>query len=743
MLRAESDRRPRIMQIQWASAPAKTQTGAMTDGESVTGVIVEESGFAAVVASLDRRTERQPGLPGDAKATPAPADPQAADGRETHLLPDTTAVPPVWPDLPTLTEVAEPAERHRDGTATETAGGDGLRAPSDASAQGQLTLPKAKAPHQAQGNASEASAGPGQDRGPAALPPLAVPAAVTAPLRPMASDEARADLPTSFVLVEELPVPARRAEARATHPLTGIPAASPGPPGPTTSLPAGTERGPTGPPPWRATSGAAPEMAPADAGAGQADNQPRTPPPMAVHPAKAGAPEAQVATPGTAPTRGEPFLKRLPTDRAAVAAVAAVSGIPGPSAPVPAMAALPHWATVAVPFSPGAVKAAVAESVLPAMAGQAPEMPLGQATGRATAAREAVAPDPTRPGPVEADGDGASAVFPHRAALPRTAPPPSPGTGNATDMQASSDAAAGVRQVALLPAGTQPGLIPGDRAAARGPDNPHPPAAMSPSGRPAGAVTTRSTANEPPADEAAVWPMPQRVPAAAASGRSGVADAPQPETHPGRHGRAVADRPGPSPEARAGQGLPSLPGPDTPFAVAQGAFAPVDALALAPPGADAPAAAVAPTTAQPTVEGGAAPPPSPARSTLPQLPAMVVAAAEMAGDGTVEVALDPVELGALTITFRHEGEALRIVILAERPETLDLMRRNAGEFLADLRGQGFGHATLSFSGYQSEGHAKGQDAPATAAPSRAPATGETDLLPSSPARSTAGVDLRL
>jgi hypothetical protein len=64
--------------------------------------------------------------------------------------------------------------------------------------------------------------------------------------------------------------------------------------------------------------------------------------------------------------------------------------------------------------------------------------------------------------------------------------------------------------------------------------------------------------------------------------------------------------------------------------------------------------------------------------------------------GQMEITLRPEELGALRFDMRQEGEALVITLSAERPETLDLMRRHLPELMADLKQLGVQNSNLSF-----------------------------------------------
>lgn len=149
-----------------------------------------------------------------------------------------------------------------------------------------------------------------------------------------------------------------------------------------------------------------------------------------------------------------------------------------------------------------------------------------------------------------------------------------------------------------------------------------------------------------------------------------------------------------------------------------------------------PAAPQAIGTAQPASPGLI--PPFLAASVAPALIAMM----KSGHDGPVELALSPEELGRLTISIQQDGDFVRIAVMADRPETLDLMRRHAGDLVADLRQAGFSGASLSFS----QG---GKDHDTRFAQTRryedaAPASALPDLEPTPPNRLPArrGVDLR-
>jgi len=53
----------------------------------------------------------------------------------------------------------------------------------------------------------------------------------------------------------------------------------------------------------------------------------------------------------------------------------------------------------------------------------------------------------------------------------------------------------------------------------------------------------------------------------------------------------------------------------------------------------------------------------------------------------------------LRFEIQHRGDQVQIVLSAERPETLDLLRRNSEQLLTDFRNAGFAGASLAFGGW--------------------------------------------
>lgn len=64
---------------------------------------------------------------------------------------------------------------------------------------------------------------------------------------------------------------------------------------------------------------------------------------------------------------------------------------------------------------------------------------------------------------------------------------------------------------------------------------------------------------------------------------------------------------------------------------------------------------------------------------------------------SVEVTLAPEELGRVTMTIASSDGGLTLTMVAERPETLELMRRNIDQLAQEFRDLGFGTLNFAFS----------------------------------------------
>lgn len=181
--------------------------------------------------------------------------------------------------------------------------------------------------------------------------------------------------------------------------------------------------------------------------------------------------------------------------------------------------------------------------------------------------------------------------------------------------------------------------------------------------------------------------------------------------------------------------FPDPPSGDTP--APQGPNAAIVALPPAPfavPPLDSGAAGLvaADVHGPPSAVRSESPAPAPASQPPPTAPPVLTAR-----DGEIDLRLAPEELGRVQMTLRQEGDLMRVHIQADRPETLDLLRRNAGELASDLRAAGYEGSSFSFGGSSRGQDQRAAQTAATAAADPAPPR------PPPPAAMAGALDLRL
>lgn len=81
------------------------------------------------------------------------------------------------------------------------------------------------------------------------------------------------------------------------------------------------------------------------------------------------------------------------------------------------------------------------------------------------------------------------------------------------------------------------------------------------------------------------------------------------------------------------------------------------------------------------------------------------------GSDRIELVLSPEELGRVRFELRAEGDSLQVTLTAERPETMELLRRHLPELLTELRQAGYGTATLNFGQSGNSGSGAAFEAP--------------------------------
>lgn len=122
---------------------------------------------------------------------------------------------------------------------------------------------------------------------------------------------------------------------------------------------------------------------------------------------------------------------------------------------------------------------------------------------------------------------------------------------------------------------------------------------------------------------------------------------------------------------------------------------------------------------------------------------MVAALQSSPGGGDVEIALNPKELGRVSIVLTNRDDGMHLAIAAERPETLDLMRRHISVLTGEF--QKLGYRDLSFDlGTSPDGQKDRDSTPETASTLISPTDSEPQNTPT--ARQLAlseGIDIRL
>ncbi|MEL6642528.1 MAG: flagellar hook-length control protein FliK [Pseudomonadota bacterium] len=108
------------------------------------------------------------------------------------------------------------------------------------------------------------------------------------------------------------------------------------------------------------------------------------------------------------------------------------------------------------------------------------------------------------------------------------------------------------------------------------------------------------------------------------------------------------------------------------------------------------------------------------------------------GSGTIDVTLVPEELGRLRLSIGVSEGAMLVTLSAERPETLDLMRRHIDILQAEARAEGFAELAFAFSG---DGPPQDQTPPNALTLAAMPDPEPRPFLPAQGPQ--AGLDLRL
>lgn len=136
---------------------------------------------------------------------------------------------------------------------------------------------------------------------------------------------------------------------------------------------------------------------------------------------------------------------------------------------------------------------------------------------------------------------------------------------------------------------------------------------------------------------------------------------------------------------------------------------------------------------------------------MPQITRQMAEALPLAAQRPVEIALSPAELGRVRMSVSADDGSIVVSILAERPETLDLMRRHIDQLGSTFRSMGYEQITFAFGqGADTHDHAATDDTAPNSGGSTSPAASDdptaTQVAPETldPLRAeTTGVDIRL
>lgn len=243
--------------------------------------------------------------------------------------------------------------------------------------------------------------------------------------------------------------------------------------------------------------------------------------------------------------------------------------------------------------------------------------------------------------------------------------------------QSPSPRAEAPRATGLLPAGSAPTLPEKERSRASAlvaspPAPPGAPTSTMTTGPGLGAAfdPAQDTSPARPLHDAPTTPPPRTEPASLQSSDAWALSANR------RDGAASVPR----------FPVPLAPGSGRPIPEPTPALLSLEAEAFAPGpiGAESTQLAVSPR--------GLPPPMSHAPPVLQQL----AAAVRSSGTGVTEIWLEPVELGRVMLTLSSGESGITVMVAADRPETVDLIRRHLDSLSAELRQIGFGSVTCGF-----------------------------------------------
>ncbi|MEQ8897779.1 MAG: flagellar hook-length control protein FliK [Roseovarius sp.] len=139
--------------------------------------------------------------------------------------------------------------------------------------------------------------------------------------------------------------------------------------------------------------------------------------------------------------------------------------------------------------------------------------------------------------------------------------------------------------------------------------------------------------------------------------------------------------------------------------------------------------------------------PSPAPQSAPPQVTQVSAAIRGSTEGSFDIHLNPTELGKVRISLIPSDAGILVSVLADRPETLDLLRRHVDLLAQDFREMGYESASFSFGAGGREGsgaeHEQDMHRRAEADPGDAREPVEAPNVPGGRMPGTGRMDLRV
>ncbi|WP_165352814.1 flagellar hook-length control protein FliK [Loktanella sp. IMCC34160] len=138
----------------------------------------------------------------------------------------------------------------------------------------------------------------------------------------------------------------------------------------------------------------------------------------------------------------------------------------------------------------------------------------------------------------------------------------------------------------------------------------------------------------------------------------------------------------------------------------------------------------------------ASPPAAAGAEVARQVASQIAVAAQ--SDGSTEIALDPVELGKVKLRLTGSEHGMSVLIIAERPETADLMRRHVEMLAQEFRDLGYSDLQFQFeSGGEHKREADQSDAPTSIREEPMAEAAPQPQRQSRPIAGAGGLDLRL